>query len=333
MKPIAALAVALVLLPAMLPAQSSGRVAVSGYAEFRQGDVVIVDGQRVRATPATQFRGGEVRSLTSIPLGYEVKAEGTRQRDGVIVATAIDARPNGTAFLERDVTAATDAIEATWLKAGAMYEPTEDGGKKVIGWTISDGPEHARVRAMVDRLLPPYIEADRVRVHLVDTKEWNAAAMSNGAVWVYTGLVRDLTRDELAIVIGHEIGHFTHEHSRLQARRGLWTQIVGLGALLSAEAIDNDAARLSTQLGTLLGVTAFTNGYSRELEDQADRVGLRYAHEAGYDVHQGPVLWGKFRDKYGESARVTTFFFGSHSRPTDRIRNIQQELATNYARR
>jgi Zn-dependent protease with chaperone function len=333
MKPLAAVVAALVLLPSAVPSQSSGRVAVNGYAEFRHGDTVIVDGQRVRATPATRVRAGEVRTLAAIPPGYEVEAEGTRQPDGVIVATTVEARPNGTAFLERDVQAATDEIEAMWLQAGEMYEPTEDGGKKVIGKTVTSGAEHARIRAMVNRLLPPYVDSNRVRVHLVDTKEWNAAAMGNGAIWIYTGLVRDMTADELAIVVGHEIGHFTHEHSRRQARRGLWTQILGLGALLSAEAIENDAARLSTQLGTLLGVTAFANGYSRELEDQADRVGLRYAHEAGYDVHQGPGLWGKFRDKYGESARVTTFFFGSHSRPSDRIRNTRQELDTNYPRR
>jgi len=333
MKPMGPLLAAFVLSVAVLPAQTPPRVSVDGYAEFRRGDELIVDGQRLRAGASTRFRDAQFRSLTAIPLGYEVEADGTRQSDGFILATTVRARPNGTAFLENDVKAATDEIEAMWLEAGAMFEPTEGGGRKVIGKTIGSGAEYARVRGMVDRLLPPYIEPDSVRVHLVDTKEWNAAAMGNGAIWVYTGLVREMNDDELAIVVGHEIGHFTHEHSRLQARRGLWTQFLGLGAILAAEAIDNDAARISTQLGTMLGVTAFSNGYSRELEDQADRVGLRYAYEAGYDVRQGPVLWGKFRDKYGESGRLTTFFFGSHSRPSDRIQNIEHELAVNYPRR
>lgn len=323
----------LLLLPGAMGAQSTERVSIDGYAEFRQGNLIIVDGQRVAATSSTRFRGGQISRLPDIPLGYEVEVDGTRQRDGLIVATRVTARPNGTAFLEDDVKAATDEIEAMWVEAGAMFEPTERGGRKVIGKTIGDGPEYARVRGMVDRLLPPYVEPNQVRVHLVDTKEWNAAAMGNGAIWVYTGLVREMNDDELAIVVGHEIGHFTHEHSRLQARRSLWTQLFGLGAIIAAESIDNDAARISTQLGTMLGVTAFSNGYSRELEDQADRVGLRYAHEGGYDVRQGPVLWAKFRDKYGESGRLATFFFGSHSRPTDRIRNIEQELGVNYPKR
>jgi hypothetical protein len=47
-------------------------------------------------------------------------------------------------------------------------------------------------------------------------------------------------------------------------------------------------------------------------------------------VRQGPRLWAKFREKYGEQDKVTTFFVGSHSRPSDRIRNIERELALNY---
>jgi len=113
----------------------------------------------------------------------------------------------------------------------------------------------------------------------------------------------------------------------------MWGQIVALGALAAAEAIDNDTARVTTQVAALLSMTALMSGYSRDHEDQADRVGLRYTHEAGYDVSRGPVLWGKFREKYGQQDKVTNFFLGSHSRPSDRIRNIERELALNYGGR
>ena len=63
---------------------------------------------------------------------------------------------------------------------------------------------------------------------------------------------------------------------------------------------------------------------------QADRVGLRYAYEGGYNVGAGVPLWSKFRERYGESDKVTNFFFGSHSRPSDRISNIRDEIARNY---
>jgi Zn-dependent protease with chaperone function len=199
-----------------------------------------------------------------------------------------------------------------------------------IGTIVESGPRVERVRRIMSRLVPPYVSPNALRVRVVETDEWNASAMGNGAIWVYSGLIDSMSDDELAIVLGHELAHYTHEHSRRNAKRGLWTQLIGVGALLGANAIDNKAARVGTQLGVLLGVSAFGSGYSRDLEDQADRVGLRYVYEGGYHVEAGPRLWGKFRDKYGESDKVQNFFFGSHSRPSDRIKNIEHELALNY---
>jgi predicted Zn-dependent protease len=79
-----------------------------------------------------------------------------------------------------------------------------------------------------------------------------------------------------------------------------------------------------------LSIQAWQNGYNRNLEDQADRVGLRYAHEAGFDISKGPAFWQRWRDRDGDLDRVTNFFLGSHSRPSDRKRNIEQELRLNY---
>ena len=79
-------------------------------------------------------------------------------------------------------------------------------------------------------------------------------------------------------------------------------------------------------LGAGLGLSAMQSGYSRELEDQADRVGLRYAYEGGFDISKGTTLWAKFREKYGEQDKVSNFFGGSHSRPTDQIKNIEKQL-------
>ena len=169
-----------------------------------------------------------------------------------------------------------------------------------------------------------------VRVHVVETNEWNASAMGNGAVWVYTGLLNDMSDDEIAIILGHELAHYTHEHSRRGMKKSMWGQLAGIAGAIGAGAIDNRAGRDAAGLGAALGVTAWQSGYSREMEDQADRVGLRYAYEAGYDISKGPELWMKFRKKYGEQSTLANFLYGSHSRPTDRIRNIRRELRLNY---
>ena len=318
----------IVLAGGVLPA--SAEDTVKGYAEWRRGDTLTVEGQLVRVDADTRFVG-DARSLEAVQLGYEVEAKGEREANGVIVARELKAKPNGDAAFEADVLGATNEIEQVWVTEGRMFEPAEDGSEQTVGGIIETGPAADRVRGIMRRLTPPYVDFDRqIRVHLVDTEEWNAAAMGNGAIWVYTGLVESLSDDELAVVLGHELAHYTHEHSRRQAKSSLWQELLGLGASLAVETLDNETARSVASVAAGLGLTVWSSGYSRGLEDQADRVGLRYAREGGFDVGAGTRLWGKFRDRYGEADSVSNFFFGSHSRATDRIRNIEAEIAINY---
>ena len=155
--------------------------------------------------------------------------------------------------------------------------------------------------------------------------------MANGSIWIYTGLMDAISDDELAVIVGHELAHYTHEHSRRSAKSGMWKQtLANLGAGLLGGALAGGTGSNVANVAALIGTQAWTNGYSRELEDQADRVGLRYAYEAGYDVYAGPMLWDRFRERFGEADPVTNFILGTHSRPTDRILNIQRELQINY---
>lgn len=312
------------------PLEAQKTEKADGYAEWRKGDMLIVDGQRVQADDRTKFKGKKISSLASIPLGYEVIVTGRRLEDGTLVAGTIEAKPNGTALFEDDVKKATDEIEAIWLRSRTMFEPGKDGKREEIGPIVESGPAELRVHRILTSLVPPYVSPNQLRTHVVETDEWNAAAMGNGALWVYTGLLDEMSDDEMAIILGHELTHYTHEHSRRNAKKAMWGEIAAATAVVALEQVDDDTTRGLALLGTMLSFTAWQSGYSRDLEDQADRVGLRYAYEAGYDVTKGPRVWERFRDKYGDSNAVTNFFFGGHSRPSDRIRNIERELRLNY---
>jgi Zn-dependent protease with chaperone function len=305
-------------------------VKVDGYAEFRTGGALIVDGQRVRADASTRYKGRGPSGIDDIPLGYEVKAQGTRLGDGAILATAIEARENGAAFLEPEIRAASDQAEALWVEARMMFEEKDDGSRVKVGAVEERGPRVERAQRVLDRLRPSYVDRSRLRVRVVDNRDWNAAAMGNGAVWVYSGLMDALDDQELAVVLGHELAHYTHEHSRRQFKRDFIGQLLVLGAVAGAQAIDNGKARTAATAGALLTGMVLASGYSRDQEDQADRVGLRYVHEAGYEVASAPRMWARFRLKYGNGHAVVSFLFGSHSRPGDRIRNIEREIALNY---
>ena len=329
---IVALATAGALSCASLSSLEPGsRVSLDAYAEFHDGPFLIVDGQRVFIEASTAFKGSHAHTLEEVDLGDEVKVWGVRELDGSIRAVEMEAKPNGDALFEEEVRSVTDEMEQLWVSRGMMFEPGEtDEDIEVIGTLLTSGPYVNRVERLTHRLRPPYLTESSIRVYVVDTDEWNAAAMGNGAVWVYTGLMDAMSDDELAIVIGHELAHVTHEHSRRSVKSELWRELLGLGVMAAADAIENDSLRTVVQIVALAGTMASLSKYSRRQEDQADRVGLRYVHEAGFDVSAGPRVWRRFQKKYGDDNRVLNFFLGSHSRPADRIRNLEAELEINY---
>jgi Zn-dependent protease with chaperone function len=311
-------------------AAAGNSVKVSGYLDFRKPGYLIVDAQRIQVTDHTPMRG-RVKHPADIPIGYQVIVQGSRAADGTIVAGEIETHSNGTSYFENQVLAGTNQAETAYLQAKQVTEQGADGKMVSIGALHDSGPKVERAHAIVNRLLPSYVDPKKVRVYVVDNKEWNAMAMANYSIYVYDGLMNDMDDDELAIVLGHELTHATYEHSSKQASKSTFGGIAGEVATIGSGFIKNDAGRKVAQEATALSVTTFGNAYSREYEDQADRVGLRYVYEAGYDYRKAPALWDKFAKKYGDQDKVTNFFFGNHSVSTKRAQALRGEIAHNYS--
>jgi len=302
-----------------------------GYLDYRQGSILIVDGQKVTASATTKLKmKDEAKDLASIPLGYEVKAKGTRGPDGTLRAVEIEAKQNGSALFEKDVRSMTDQAESEYRRAGRYFNNLGDGKTETVGWMFDRGEKVDRARRVVDSLLPGYIDPSQVRVYVIENREWNAFAMGNFSIYVFSGLMDELDDDELAIVLGHELAHATHEHTRRQFKKAMWIQLAALGLSAASTEIDDNTARAVAQLLIVFGAQAWQNGYGRDMEDQADRVGLRYAYEAGYDITKGPRLWQRFASRYGESGKVANFFFGNHSLSSQRAVNLERQIAFNY---
>lgn len=310
---------------------------IEGYLEWRRQDIWIVDGQRVAFGRSTEFKGKDDAASPEItPLGYEVKAEGVRQEDGVLRANKVEARRNDNGGLERDILAASDELEKIYRYVGQLFQFAPDG-LVGLGELYTDGPRHERVRPVVDALLPPYIPASDVRVYVVDSPEWNAVAMGNYSIYVYSGLIDDTDDDELALVLGHELAHASHEHTRRQqqrirslAARAQLRESTPQGTKLQFSELGAHDERAEEQERVRAFSEALTREYGRELEDQADRVGMRYAYEAGYDVSKGPRLWERFGERYGEPSVIRNFFMGSQGRWSDRAQGLRDEIELNY---
>jgi beta-barrel assembly-enhancing protease len=309
----------------------AGTVKVEGYLEFKKNPYLIVDGQRIEVTDKTKVSVASIKKAADLPLGYILRVSGTRNTEGTLVASKIEGKPNGTEFMESDVLAGTNQAEKAWVAAKKVADGGADGQEHVIGKLIDSGPQVDRARKIVDRLLPSYVDPKKVRVYVVENKEWNAMAMANFSIYVFSGLMADMDDDELALVLGHEIAHATYEHSRRGAKTGMMAGIAGQAASLGAGMLKNDTARAAAQQGAAIGAGTVSNTYSRDYEDQADRVGLRYVYEAGYDYRKAPALWRKFAAKYGDRDKVSNFFFGDHSLSAKRADDLEKEIARNYS--
>src|SRR5207249_4619114 len=147
----------------------------------------------------------------------------------------------------------------------------------------------------------------------------NAFALPDGSIFVHTGLLARVENDaQLAAILGHETAHVTQRHGAQGYKKQMTTF---LPALIGAEVLGERASRRTddpflqamTQLGLSLAMSAAVSGYGRTHEDQADRVGLRYAVEAGYDPSAAPRVWEIFNETYGDPSKLENFFYGNHS--------------------
>jgi len=128
-----------------------------------------------------------------------------------------------------------------------------------------------------------------------ESDELNAFALPGGKVGVYTGLMKLLSSDdELAAVMGHEIGHVVARHG---GKRMTEATLIGLVGTAGAIAMDNKYGSEKRDLFLLAYGGISTVGYvlphSRGDESEADLMGLQYAAQAGYNPYAGISLWEK----------------------------------------
>ena len=160
-----------------------------------------------------------------------------------------------------------------------------------------------------------------------ESKEANAFALPGGKVGVYTGLLALAENDsELAIVMGHEIGHVIARHGAERMSEAM--VIAGVGAI-SAAAIE-DKTDLQTRNFFLLaygGVTTVGRvlPHSRGNESEADRMGAVYAAKAGYDPRAAISFWQKMSKQKVSAApaAATPAWLSTHPADQKRIADLQ----------
>ena len=186
-------------------------------------------------------------------------------------------------------------------------------------------PQLLRLRYIAQRIIPfttewnPRAKQWKWEVNLIGSKELNAFCMPGGKIAFFYGILQQLqlSDDEVATIMGHEVAHALREHARERMGKSTATQIgaSALSAILGLGNLGNQVLGMGSQLLTLK--------FSREDETEADIVGMELAARAGYDPGAGVTLWQKMM---AVSRGEPLAFMSTHPSSEARIREIQARL-------
>jgi predicted Zn-dependent protease len=186
-----------------------------------------------------------------------------------------------------------------------------------------DHPQSQRLRKIFEDLLPhSYKFNERARdwkweVSVFNSPQVNAFCMPGGKIAFFTGILQkiQLTDDEAAMVMGHEIAHALREHSRARAAKEKLTQF---GTIAISVLVGGNAGEIARMGGGLLGLR-----FSRGDETEADLIGMELAARAGYDPSSGIKLWEKMS---AANKGAPMEFMSTHPSGTTRISTIKANL-------
>ena len=190
----------------------------------------------------------------------------------------------------------------------------------------ADSAQVKRLRGIAQRLIPfaiPWNERAKQwqwEVNLIGSPQINAFCMPGGKIAFYSGILKtlQLSDDEVAMVMGHEIAHALREHARERmgknAATGIGasviTQLFGLGQI--GQTVTNYGAQL------------LTLEFSRSDESEADLVGMELAARAGFDPRAGVTLWQKMG---AANKNAPPQWLSTHPSGNTRIADIEANLA------
>jgi hypothetical protein len=327
--------------------RDAAKIGKGEPAELKaDGEWLLLDANTKRAWTAPE-PAGENNSANGTPqispaksdtttaanlAGYRVAYHGLRRADGRIGAEKVELSspappdaykmPHGLEVVQaKDPQTGIDILEFRH-------------GKKVEG-RMKLFPDHAvqqYVSDLGDSLLPAGAKgtskALEFRFFLVEDSSINAAALPDGTVLVNTGLLAAVENEaQLAFVLSHEISHVLQVHYWREVHE---TRPKRVGLLIAGIAGSYFIGDLGLFLAEL-GMVSVINGHQRELENQADRLGLQNIIEHGYDPRVAPGFMKMVIERYG--SRSTDKIWSNHDSSLLRGSFLTVQLSEQYSER
>lgn len=219
------------------------------------------------------------------------------------------------------------------LNAAAAKSYTQMIGEaKANGEVETNTPVAKRVNTIFQRLVPYANEANQTGVpfdwqlNVINSEIPNAFAMPGGKMVVYTGIVNrlNLSDDEIAAIIGHEMTHALQEHSKKAAGQQILTSValeIGSSALQSKTGASANNVGIYKDVLNQFGLTL---PFSRHQESLADAGGLKLMAQAGYDPHAAITVWEKMNKVMGNNRG--TSLLSTHPSNDARINALKKML-------
>jgi predicted Zn-dependent protease len=210
-----------------------------------------------------------------------------------------------------DDSALTQQADAAWAEALRTQRVS------------TDAAANARIRRIGDRIVEAAgLTNRRWDYALFVSDSPNAFVLPSGKIGVTTGLL-SLVRndDQLATVLGHEVGHVVARHAAERYSTTALTSI-GLSGVQSAAGDYGQAAGAIGGLGAQLGLLL---PFSRNHELEADRLGVDYLQRAGFRPSEAVALW---RLMAAQRQSSTPQFASTHPSDANRIAALEQYIAS-----
>jgi hypothetical protein len=188
---------------------------------------------------------------------------------------------------------------------------------------VRDPALNTYVHDVACRITGPY--CPDLRVYIVDAPYFNASMAPNGALIVWTGaLLRMQNEADLALVLGHEFGHYRERHTLQQ-----WRKLKKSSRFLSAFSLLTYGVGfgLAGMAADLVGAASLLK-FSRDKEREADRIGFTQLVAQGYDPNSGVRLWdAMLREENARDYGKPMPVFASHPQTRERLEDVRAAAA------
>jgi beta-barrel assembly-enhancing protease len=159
---------------------------------------------------------------------------------------------------------------------------------------------------------------------LADERTVNAFALPGGQIFITAGLLNQFTSDDqLAGVLGHEIGHVVARHSAERIAKQRLTQGLTGAAVIASYDPNNPSTMRTAAVAALIG-NLVNMKYGRSDELESDKLGVRIMHQSGYNPAAMEDVMNILAQAGGPNRQPE--FFSTHPNPENRISNIRREI-------